>query len=134
MLSFLIRGTPRAVLLRAAVMTTVIALTDSRINGDIPLGFLYLFPMLLVGSVLNRWQIGVSAVVCTVLTELFDNFDWFFPASIPRDILIFAAFVCMGLFVYEAGRSRQLAMLHLEGIEREAEARKEAEEQLKFLV
>jgi two-component system, LuxR family, sensor kinase FixL len=132
--SFLIRGTPRAVLLRAAVLTVAIALIDSRINGDIPLGFLYLFPMLLVGSVVNRWQIALSAAVCAVLTELFDNFYWRFPESIPRDILIFAAFVCMGLYVYEVGRTRYLAMLHLEGIEREAHARKEAEEQLKILV
>jgi len=134
MLSFLIRGTPRAVLLRAVAMTTVIAVTDSRINGDVQLGFLYLFPMLLAGSVLNRWQIALSALTCTVLTELFDDYDWFFPGSIPRDILIFAAFLCMGLFVYEVGRSRHLAQLHLEGIEREAQARKEAEEQLKILI
>jgi PAS domain S-box-containing protein len=134
MLSFLIRGTPRAVLLRAVAMTTVIAVTDSRINGDVQLGFLYLFPMLLAGSVLNRWQIALSAFTCTVLTELFDDYDWFFPGSIPRDILIFAAFLCMGLFVYEVGRSRYLAQLHLEGIEREAQARKEAEEQLKILI
>src|ERR1700692_531898 len=92
MLSFLIRGTPRAVIFRACVMTAAIAATDWRIRGNIPLGFLYLFPMLLVGSVLNRWQITVSAGVCTLLTELFDDFTFSFPNDIPRDILIFAAF------------------------------------------
>jgi len=134
MLSFLIRGTPRAVLLRAAVMIAAIAVTDWRIQGNIPLGFLYLFPMLLVGSVLNRWQIAFTAALCTVFTELFDDYVWVFPTDIPRDILIFAAFVCMGLFVYEVGRSRQLAMQHLREIEREAKARADAEEQLKILV
>ncbi|HZL56915.1 MAG TPA: ATP-binding protein [Bryobacteraceae bacterium] len=134
MLSFLIRGTPRAVLVRAAAMTAAIALTDWRIEGNIPLGFLYLFPMLLVGSVLNRWQIAVSAGVCTLLTELFDDFEFVFPNSIPRDILIFAAFLCMGLFVFEVGRSRLLALVHLKEIEREAKARADAEEQLKILV
>ncbi len=105
-------------------MTAAIAVADWRIEGNIPLGFLYLFPMLLVGSVLNRWQIALSAAVCTVLTELFDDFAGSpFPA-IPRDILIFAAFVCMGLFVYEVGRSRQPALLHLQDIEREAGARR----------
>ena len=81
MLSFLIRGTPSAVLLRATVMTTAIAVTDWRIKGNMPLGFLYLFPMLLVGSVLNRWQIALSAGLCTVLTELFDDYEWFFPGE-----------------------------------------------------
>ena len=40
-------------------MTIAIAVTDWRIEGNIPLGFLYLFPMLLAGSVLKRWQIGL---------------------------------------------------------------------------
>ncbi len=115
-------------------MTAAIAVTDWRIQGNIPLGFLYLFPMLLVGNILNRWQIAISAAFCTLLTELFDDFSFAFPNDIPRDILIFAAFVCMGLFVYEVGRSRQLALVHLKQIEHEAKARADAEEQLKILV
>jgi PAS domain S-box-containing protein len=134
MLSFLIRGTPRAVLIRASVMTAAIAVTDWRIEGNIPLGFLYLFPMLLVGSVLGRWQIALWAGLCTVFTELFDDFVWVFPRDVPRDILVFAAFLCMGLFVFEVGRSRLQSLQHLEEIEREAKARADAEEQLKILV
>jgi len=134
MLSFFLRGTRPAVVTRAALMTAAIAIVDWRIEGNIPLGFLYLFPMLLVGSVLTRWQIAASAAVCTLLTELFDSFDWYSPAGIPRDILIFAAFFCMGLFVYEVVRSRQTAFHHTLLIEREVQARSEAEEQLKVLV
>src|SRR5580700_12087766 len=130
MLSFLLRGTRLAVLTRAAAMTAAIALVDWRIEGNIPLGFLYLFPMLLVGSVLTRWQIAVAAAFCTFLTENFDSYDWT-PAGIPRDILIFAAFLGMGLFVYEVVRSRQAALRHLNQIESESEARRAAEEQLK---
>jgi two-component system sensor kinase FixL len=134
MLSFLVKGSRTAVLLRAAAMVAVIALTDWRIEGNIPLGFLYLFPMLLAGTVLERWQIAVCALCCASLTELFDSFDWFSPMAVPRDILIFSAFLGMGMFVYEAGRSRRLAQLHLELVEREAAARADAEEQLKVLV
>jgi PAS domain S-box-containing protein len=115
-------------------MTAAIALTDWRIQGNVPLGFLYLFPMLLVGSVLNRWQIAIAAGCCTLLTELFDDFAWTFPVDITRDILVFAAYFCMGLFVFEVGRSRQLALRHLAEIELEAKARTDAEEQLKILV
>ena len=46
-----------------------------------------------MGSVLNRWQIAVAAAVCTFLTEAFDSFDWFSAAALPRNVLIFAAFV-----------------------------------------
>jgi PAS domain S-box-containing protein len=134
MLSFLLRGTRTAVLTRAVLMTAAVAVIDWRIDGNIPLGFLYLFPMLLVGSVLSRWQIAGAAAVCTFLAELFDSFDWFSPAGIPRDILIFAAFFCMGLFVFEVVRSRQAALQYTVEIERESRARSDAEEQLKVLV
>jgi PAS domain S-box-containing protein len=133
-MSFFLRGTRTAVMMRAALMTAAIGVVDWRIEGNIPLGFLYLFPMLLAGSVLTRWQIAAAAAVCTLLTELFDSFDWSSPAGIPRDILIFAAFFCMGLFVYEVIRSRQAALHHTLAIEREVQARSEAEEQLKVLV
>jgi len=134
MLGFLLRGTRIAVLARAALMIAAIAVVDWRIEGNIPLGFLYLFPMLLAGSVLSRWQVAIAAAICTFLTELFDSFDWFYATGIPRDILIFAAFFCMGLFVYEVIHSRQAALQHTHEIEREIKARSEAEEQLKVLV
>jgi two-component system sensor kinase FixL len=134
MFSFLHRGSRNAVLMRAGAMVILIALIDWRIDGNIPLGFLYLFPMLLAGSVLSPGQIAIAAAVCTVLTEVFDTFDWFSLIAIPRDILIFAAFFCIGLFVYEVGRSRLVAQRHTEQIEHEMEARTEAEEQLKVLI
>jgi two-component system, LuxR family, sensor kinase FixL len=134
MLFFLLRGNPRAVLLRAGLMIALIAFADWRVEGNIPLGFLYLFPMLLVGSVFKRWQIVMVAAVCTFLTEMFDSYEWFPAAGVTRDILIFAAFLGMGLFVYELVRSRQSALQHLEQIESEIQARREAEEQLQVLV
>jgi PAS domain S-box-containing protein len=115
-------------------MIAAIALADWRVEGNIPLGFLYLFPMLLAGSVLRRWQIAAVAVLCTFLTEVFDSFAWVFEAGVPRDILIFAAFFCTGLFVFEITRNRQAALLHVQRIESESQARREAEEQLKILV
>lgn len=120
MLSYLVRGSPKAALLRAAGMIALIAFADWRIEGPIPLGFLYLFPMLLIGGALCRWQIAVAAAVCTVLAEAFDNVAWSLESGLPRDILVFAAFLGMGLFVYEMVRGN--------------DARREAEEQLKVLV
>ncbi len=116
MLSFLLRGSSTVVLARAGVMIALIACLDWKIEGNIPLGFLYLFPMLLAGSAMSRWPILGAAAICTFLTELFDTFKWSPETGIPRDILIFAAFAGMGLFVLELTRSRQ------------------AEEQLKVLV
>ena len=134
MLSFFLRGGTKSVLLKAGLLIAVIAFADWRADKDVTLGFLYLFPMLMVGSVLKRWQIGIVAALCTFLAEIFDSFEWRPSAGIPRDILIFAAFLGMGLFVYEVVRSRQAALTHLKQIESESEARRAAEEQLKVLV
>src|SRR5450755_1709024 len=134
MLSYLLRGGTMSVLLKAGLLIGVIAFADWRADRDVTLGFLYLFPMLMVGSVLKRWQIAIAAALCTFLAEVFDSFDWRAAAAIPRDILVFAAFLGMGLFVYEVVRSRQSASRHLRLIEAESEARRAAEEQLKVLV
>ncbi len=50
MLFFLLRGNPKAVLLRAGIMILLIAFADWRVETNIPLGFLYLAPMLVVGA------------------------------------------------------------------------------------
>src|SRR6202167_5402072 len=134
MLSFFLRGGTKFVLLKAGLLIVAIAFADWRADKDVTLGFLYLFPMLMVGSVLKRWQIAIVATLCTFLAELFDSFDWRPSAGIPRDILIFSAFLGMGLFVYEVCRSGQAALTHLKQIESESEARRAAEEQLKVLV
>jgi two-component system, LuxR family, sensor kinase FixL len=134
MLSFLLTGSRAVVTLRALGLVALIALIDWRIEGNVPLGFLYLFPMLLVGSVLSRWQIGLFALLCTALSEFFDSFEWLPESGIPRDILVFAAFFGMGLFVYETVRNRQLEQKHMHEIETESEARRDAEEQLAILV
>jgi signal transduction histidine kinase len=134
MLSFFLHGGRKAVLLKAGVMVALIALADWRIEKELPLGFLYLFPMLLLGGVLNRWQIGLAASLCTFLTEIFSSYEWPTEAGLARDILVFAAFAGMGLFVYEMVRSRQATLQHLHEIKMESEARRAAEEQLQVLV
>lgn len=129
-----LRGSRRAILMRAAVLIAAIAVLDWRVVGAIPLGFLYLLPMAMVGSVLDAWQIAMVAVVCTVVAELFDDLSWQQPAGISRDVLYFAAFFGAGMFVREVTRNRRIVEQHVEEIERQSEARREAEEQLRVLV
>jgi PAS domain S-box-containing protein len=124
----------RSLLLRAALLVALIAIADWRIDAEIPLGFLYLLPMLLVGRVLSRWQICIAAVVCTGLTEAFNSLKWTAAVGIPRDILTFSAFCGLGLFVYSVVRSRHAAGEHMRRVETEIAARQDAEEQLKVLI
>jgi PAS domain S-box-containing protein len=112
----LLRGSRTAVLARAGAFIAAIALIDWRFDVNISFGFLYLFPMLMVGGRLPRWQIAMVAALCTGLSEAFDPFPWAPSVGVPRLILTFAAFFGAGLYVFEAAR------------------RQEAEEQLEFLV
>src|SRR5277367_2283919 len=127
-------GSKRAVLLRAALLTAVIALIDWRVDLNISFGFLYMFPMLLAGAVLSRWQIVLGAVLCSFLSDVFDPFPFYLTASLPQDILVFTALAGTGLFSYELTRSRRLEGEHRKRLEAEMAARREAEEQLEFLI
>ena len=134
MLSSLFRSSKTSVLIGAGALIVLIALIDWHAINELPLGFLYLLPMLLVGWVLAPWQIAAVAVLCTALTEFFDEFVWNLRTGAPRDILYFSAFLCTGLFVCEMNRSRRIAIEHLREIERQRDARRDAEEQLKVLI
>lgn len=134
MLLFLSRGNRKAVFIVAVCMIAAIAVIDSRASTDLPLGFLYLFPMIFVGSVFNRIPMFFFALACTFLTEIFDDYDWNLATGVARDILYFAAFCGVGLFVQEFIRSREAALAHLKIIEEESLAKRAAEEQLNILI
>jgi two-component system sensor kinase FixL len=118
----------------ATLLIALIAFTDWVSTDNIPLGFLYLVPMLLLGRILKPWQTILTAGLCTLLAELFDPFDWNLRVGIPRDTLYFAAFAAIGIFVYTANRNRHTILAQLAEIERQSAARQDAEEQLKVLI
>jgi two-component system, LuxR family, sensor kinase FixL len=124
----------KSIFLRASLLVFLIALIDWRVDAEIPLGFLYLFPMLFFGRVLNRWQICVAAAFCTCLTEAFNSLKWSPAVGVPRDILTFSAFCGLGLFVHGVVRTRRAASEHMRQIEAEILARQDAEEQLRVLI
>jgi hypothetical protein len=131
MYDLLFRGNKRSVLLRAGVLIAVIALLDWWVVAEVLLGFLYLVPMLMVGSVLGPWQIGAIAALCTFLAETFSDLSWNLRSGISRDVLYFAAFAGAGLLIREVTRNRMVTEEHVREIERQRDARREAEEQLK---
>jgi two-component system sensor kinase FixL len=130
----LFRDQRQTVLLRAALSIVVIALLNWISAHDIPLGFLYLLPMLMVGRVLSPPWIAAVAGLCTFLAEAFDIYAWNVRTGIPRDILYFAAFFLVGLFVWEFDRNRRAVETHLHEVEKQRDARQEAEVQLRVLI
>ena len=119
-------------LVAAAILIVAIAVVDWRTKPFISIGFLYLFPILLVAGFLQRWQITLVALVCAVLQELFSEL----PSNevITRLLMASTGFVGTGLFVSEIIRNRQMALNHLAEVETQIGLRKEIEEQLRVLV
>jgi two-component system, LuxR family, sensor kinase FixL len=134
MFSRSLQGDRRRVLLQVAALIALIAIADWKINDEVPVGFLYLLPIVLASRVLTRFQIALLGVACTFLAETFDGFHWSLSSGGPRDLLYLAAFSGMGMFSYEVSASRRAAVAHVAELERENQARRDAEEQLEILV
>jgi signal transduction histidine kinase len=132
--SVYVGGSRTAALTWSAVLITVIALIDRYFDENISFGFLYLFPMLMIGAWLRPWQLALVAASCTALTEAFDPFLWTVPVGVPRLVLTFVAFFGAGFYRYAAARDKRAADRHLDDVEREAARRLKAEEQLEFLI
>jgi PAS domain S-box-containing protein len=130
----LFRGSKQFAVAVASLLIVAVAIADWLTNDNIPLGFLYLVPMLMLGRVLKPWQTALVAALCTVLAELFDPFPLDLRSGIPRDTLYFAAFFTIGLFVSTLDRNRQIVLAQLHEIEKQRDARQEAEEQLQVLI
>jgi two-component system sensor kinase FixL len=127
-----LQGISRVIL--AALLIAIIAFIDWRVEVNIAFGFLYIFPILLLGTVTSRWQILLTVLLCTFLADYFDPFPFTFGVALPTDILVFAALAGTGFFSYEVTRSRRQETENMQKVEREVAARREAEEQLEFLI
>jgi two-component system, LuxR family, sensor kinase FixL len=122
----------RRFLVAAAILVVTIAVVDWQTKPFISIGFLYLFPILLVAGFLRRWQLIVLALVCAVLQELFSELPS--NEAITRLLMASSGFLGTGLFVSEIMRNRQIALDHLAEVETQVALRKEVEEQLRVLV
>jgi PAS domain S-box-containing protein len=126
--------TPASRVAYAGALIVMIATIDWRVDLNIAFGFLYLFPLIVLGTVLSRRWILLAAVLCTVLADWFDPFPFRAIISLPQDILVFAALAGTGLFSYEVARSGRREATDRGRLEAEVIARREAEEQLEFLI
>ncbi len=119
-------------LIAAAASTCIIAAVDWYTRPFISIGFLYLFPMMLISGIFGRWQIVATSVVCAILQELFSNLP--LDNAIPRLVFSWIGFAGTGLFLFELLRNRRIVLAHLDEVENQSLQRREAEEQLQMLV
>ncbi|MDR1989478.1 MAG: PAS domain-containing protein [Acidobacteriaceae bacterium] len=121
-----------ALLVGAALLIVGIATLDFVTKPYFSLGFLYLFPIMIVGGLLRRPQIVLVSLVCAVLQEAFSNLPG--NEAIVRLVMGAAGFTGTGLFVSELIRNRQMALTHVVELEEQERLRRAAEQELQFLV
>src|ERR1019366_10077207 len=73
LLSIFTSANRRTLLMIAGFLVAAIAIADWLTKPYISLGFLYLFPIIIVGGFLSRTQTIGVALVCAVLQETFSN-------------------------------------------------------------
>ena len=125
MIRRILQWKPSTVLAIAATLIALIALADWKVEISATLGFLYMFPLVLLGTVMSWWQLFLVAIVCTFLSDQLDPFPM--DMQVPRDVLIFLTLAVTGLLSRDVTRGyrREVA---------EVKARRAAEEQLEFLI
>jgi len=116
----------------AALSLAAIAAVDWWVPHYISLGFLYLFPIIIVGGFLSRLSIVAVALLCAVLQEAFGNLPE--NDEVIRLIFSSAGFVGTGLFVSELMRNRRIVLRHSAELEEQVKLREDAERQLRALV
>ncbi|MGA8941048.1 MAG: ATP-binding protein [Acidobacteriaceae bacterium] len=112
----------------------VIGYVDRRLTERIPLALLYLVPVVVMSTVLRRWQIPVLGLLCATVVEFANGYPWNLREGVARDSLYFLAYTVAGLYVCEVFARRRTEALHLDALESEIEARRGAEEQLRLVV
>lgn len=95
-----------AVLLLSAAIILAVAVVDWWTRPYVSLGFLYLFPIMLVAGFLPRWAVASLGVLAAMLAELFSSLD----RSIIRFGFETLALAGCGLFVAELSRNRRLSL------------------------
>jgi two-component system, LuxR family, sensor kinase FixL len=123
---------PRTVLICGALLVGAIAVCDWRVEFNATLGFLYIFPLALFGTVLDWWALLLIAAFCTFLSDRLDPF----PMDIEeaRDLLIFLTLGTTGLLSRGVTRSFRAEVKSRARLQEEGLARKTAEGQLEFLI
>jgi PAS domain S-box-containing protein len=117
----------------SAVAVVLIAVIDWKVTPNLTLGFLYIFPILVLALFTRRGPIALAAIGFAVLREVLSPFAWDGDAA-ARVLMGGVAFAGAGLFVSELARNRRLAVHHAQELTRQIELREEVEEELKVLV
>ncbi len=107
LLSIYSRANRKGFLVVGALLIVVIAIVDS-MTPSLPLGYFYLFPILLMAGFLPRRWIALLVLLCAGLTVLMSRYEM--KPAIILFVMASLGFAGTGLFVSEIVLNRQKAL------------------------
>ncbi|HEY2842441.1 MAG TPA: ATP-binding protein, partial [Bryobacteraceae bacterium] len=122
-----------AVLVACILSIAGLLALENVVGRDIPLGGLYLIPLIVASAYLPRWAIFCAALATVLARETFGPFD-FGGAASQRLALTAVAFTGGALFAGELVRNRRMAIALLRKSEQELRLRSDAEQEARALV
>jgi PAS domain S-box-containing protein len=131
LLSVYSRANRKGFLIVGTLLIFVIAIVDS-MTPSLPLGYFYLFPILLMAGFLPRRRIALLVLLCAGLTVLMSRYEM--KPAIILFVMASLGFAGTGLFVSEIVINRQKALEYVHELETQIRLRHETEGQLKGLV
>lgn len=139
MIQWWLRQRPTTVLVAASSLIAIIALCDWRLLFNASLGFVYILPLAMLGTVLRIWQLMGVSIFCIYLSDTLNPFPK--AIEIPRCNLIFLTLAATGLLFREIAVGYRSQVANVKRLKQEMEARQNeiaarlaAEEQLDFLI
>lgn len=122
---------PKMLGLGIGVVATLVLL-EWRLNIDYSLGILYVFPVMIAGTVLTSWQIVLAAIFCAYTRGLFITLET--PLEhVLRFGMASIAYIGCGLLIRQITESRRTVLAHYASLRFEQTLRRRVEEQLRLL-
>lgn len=118
-------------LIVGTLLIALIAIVDAA-TPNLPLGYLYLVPILLMSGLLSRPWIMVIVFACATLTGVLSHYD--LKQGLILFVMAWIGFAGTGLFVSEIVQNRQKIIEHVQEMKDQIRLRHETEDQLRGLV
>jgi len=125
----------KLVFLLAGCILSIVGLLglENYVGRDIPMGGLYLLPLIVASGYIPRWFTFLAAIGTALAREQFGPFD-FAGAAPQRLALTMVAFTGGALFAGELVRNRRMTIVLLRKSEQELRLRSDAEQEARALV
>ncbi|QNI37723.1 sensor histidine kinase [Edaphobacter albus] len=116
----------------ALVLVVLLVILEWYYDFNFSLGILYIFPVMIAATILDRWQIMIAAIFCAYVRGRFTA-DQTPLEHMLRFSMATIAYTGCGLWIYQIADSRRVVLKHYSRLRYEQRLRRRAQEQSRLL-